>query len=142
MCTIEPWSTSRAVTQGIGVRRRDRQPRSVPSAPGRPNPARHRRGRPALERGPARARDPEPVSGWRGLVGVADELTVRLVIGDEGLHVCRERHWITWSARCSNDDGMVSPSALAVLRLMTSSNFVGCSIGRSAGLAPLRIRST
>ena len=31
------------------------------------------------------------------------------------------------------------PSALAVLRLMTSSNLVGCSTGRSAGFAPLRI---
>jgi hypothetical protein len=28
------------------------------------------------------------------------------------------------------------------LRLMTSSNLVGCSTGRSAGLAPLRILST
>ena len=38
--------------------------------------------------------------------------------------------------------GMVRPSAWAVLRLITSSNFVGCSTGRSAGLAPLRILST
>ena len=37
---------------------------------------------------------------------------------------------------------MVSPSALAVLRLMTNSNVVGCSTGRSAGFAPLRILST
>ena len=29
---------------------------------------------------------------------------------------------------------MVRPSAFAVLRLTTSSNFVGCSMGRSAGL--------
>ena len=49
---------------------------------------------------------------------------------------------ITWSARWSNDGGMVRPRALAVFRLMTSSNFVGCSIGMSAGLAPLRILST
>jgi len=34
---------------------------------------------------------------------------------------------------------MVNPSAFAVLELVTSSNFVGCSIGRSPGLAPLRI---
>ena len=34
---------------------------------------------------------------------------------------------------------MVRPRALAVLRLMTSANLVGCSTGRSAGLAPLRI---
>src|SRR5262249_6282796 len=49
---------------------------------------------------------------------------------------------ITWSARCSRDCGIVRPRALAVLRLMTSSNFVGCSTGRSAGLAPFRILST
>ena len=29
---------------------------------------------------------------------------------------------------------------MAVLRLMTSSNFVGCSTGRSAGFSPLRMR--
>jgi hypothetical protein len=38
----------------------------------------------------------------------------------------------TWSARSSKDCGIVKPSALAVLRLITSSNFVGCSTGRSA----------
>jgi hypothetical protein len=37
---------------------------------------------------------------------------------------------------------MVKPSALAVFRLITSSNFVGCSTGRSAGLAPFKILST
>ena len=31
---------------------------------------------------------------------------------------------------------MVSPRTLAVLRLMTSSNLVGCSTGRSAGFSP------
>jgi hypothetical protein len=36
--------------------------------------------------------------------------------------------------------GMSSPSALAVLRLMTNSNLVDCCTGRSAGLAvPLRM---
>src|SRR5262249_62131335 len=48
---------------------------------------------------------------------------------------------ITWSDRPSTDGGIVSPSALAVLRLMTNSNFVGCSTGRSAGFAPLRVVS-
>src|SRR5262245_35747796 len=33
---------------------------------------------------------------------------------------------ITSSARVSNVDGTVRPSAFALLRLMTSSNFVGC----------------
>ena len=48
-------------------------------------------------------------------------------------------HWITSSARSSNDGGIARPSALAVFRFMTSSNFAGCSTGRSAGFAPLRI---
>ena len=33
-------------------------------------------------------------------------------------------------------------SAWAVVRLMSSSNVMGCSTGKSAGLAPLRILST
>jgi CheY-like chemotaxis protein len=49
-------------------------------------------------------------------------------------------HSITSSAIASTPGGMVSPSALAVFRLMTSSNLVGCKTGRSAGLSPLRIR--
>src|SRR5215469_1048217 len=52
------------------------------------------------------------------------------------------RYSITSSARPRIVCGIVRPSALAVLRLMTSSNFVGCWTGRSAGLAPLRILST
>src|SRR4029453_17455631 len=35
--------------------------------------------------------------------------------------------------------GIVRPRALAVLRLITNSNLVGCSTGRSAGFAPLKI---
>ena len=49
-------------------------------------------------------------------------------------------HSITSSARSSSDGGIVMPSALAVLRLMTSSNRVGCSMGRSAGRAPASMR--
>jgi hypothetical protein len=44
------------------------------------------------------------------------------------------------SARARIDGDTVRPSALAVLRLTTSSKVVGCCTGRSAGLAPLRIR--
>jgi hypothetical protein len=43
------------------------------------------------------------------------------------------RYWITWSARWSSVCGIVSPNAFAVLRLITSSNLVGCSTGSSAG---------
>jgi hypothetical protein len=74
------------------------------------------------------------------------------------LRACRERpcsrraadqpnelppsHSITSSARASTDGGTSRPSALAVLRLMTSSNLVGACTGRSAGFSPLRMRST
>src|ERR1700731_501733 len=51
-------------------------------------------------------------------------------------------HSITSSARASTVAGIVSPIVRAVLRLMTSSNFVGCSTGRSAGLAPFKTLST
>src|SRR5206468_5134044 len=47
-------------------------------------------------------------------------------------------HLITLSALASTFGGIVRPICLAVVRLMTSSNFVGCSTGMSAGLAPLR----
>ena len=49
---------------------------------------------------------------------------------------------ITSSAMASTPGGMSRPSDFAVLRLMTSSNLVGCSTGKSPGLAPLRILST
>src|SRR5262245_4897196 len=51
-------------------------------------------------------------------------------------------HSITSSARASNVDGTSRPSALAVLRLMTSSYLVGACTGRSAGFSPFRMRST
>jgi len=49
-------------------------------------------------------------------------------------------HSITSSARASSVGGMSMPSALTVGRLITNSNLVDCTTGRSAGLAPLRMR--
>ena len=49
-------------------------------------------------------------------------------------------HSITSSARASKLSGTVSPSALAVLRLITSSYLVGACTGKSAGFSPLRMR--
>jgi hypothetical protein len=49
---------------------------------------------------------------------------------------------ITSSARSKKDSGIVKPSALAVVRLMTRSNLVGCCTGKSAGFVPRRILST
>src|SRR5262249_37484486 len=51
-------------------------------------------------------------------------------------------HSITSSASADSEGGTVIPSALAVLRLMISSNFVGCSTGSSLGPTPRRILST
>src|SRR5262249_19159786 len=51
-------------------------------------------------------------------------------------------HSINSSARSRTASGILSPSALAVVRLMTKSNLVGCSTGMSAGFAPRRILST
>jgi hypothetical protein len=49
---------------------------------------------------------------------------------------------ITSSARARSDGGMLRPSVFAVRMFSTNSNFVGCSIGRSAGLTPCRILCT
>ena len=57
-------------------------------------------------------------------------------------HLIASDHWITSSARCRSDCGMLRPSAFAVLRLMIRSNLVGCSTGMSPGFAPFRILST
>ena len=50
------------------------------------------------------------------------------------------RYSITSSAIASSIGGTSKPNALAVARLSTSSNFVGCITGRSAGFSPLRVR--
>ena len=47
---------------------------------------------------------------------------------------------ITSSARPSSASGIVRPSALAVLILMSNSIFVACCTGKLAGFSPLRIR--
>src|SRR5262245_978387 len=49
-------------------------------------------------------------------------------------------HSITSSARATSSGGRSRPRARAVLRLIARSNLVGSSTGRSAALAPCRIR--
>jgi hypothetical protein len=49
---------------------------------------------------------------------------------------------MTSSALAMRLEGTLMPSDRAVLRLITSSNFVARSIGRSPALAPLRMRPT
>src|SRR5262249_34232670 len=83
--------------------------------------------RPAL---PARHREKHLCSA-----AAADDDFVHVGLGAP-VHYC-----ITSSARPRSDGGIVRPSALAVLRLMTNSNFVGACNGRLAGFSPLRMRS-
>src|SRR5262245_31962284 len=59
----------------------------------------------------------------------------------EQRHELAPHHSITSSARASMIGGISRPIALAVLTLITSVNLVGRSIGKSAALAPLRMRS-
>src|SRR3974390_3546412 len=49
-------------------------------------------------------------------------------------------HSITPSAVVSTQGGTVRPNIRAVSALLTSSNFVACTTGKSAGFSPLRIR--
>src|SRR5215469_6469122 len=50
-------------------------------------------------------------------------------------------HSITLSASCCKNKGTSRPSALAVLRLITSSNLTGAWTGSSLGLSPFKMRS-
>jgi hypothetical protein len=94
--------------------------------------------------GQSRQSDRGPIAS--GLPRKTDILGVRRHVSkvpNSGLmHCSNEALFDHLSARASSAGGMVMPSALAVWRLMTSSNYVGCSTGRSAGLTPLSILST
>ena len=71
--------------------------------------------------------DPRPLKVMRARTLISSRTLARVISGP-----------ITSSARSRNDSGIFSPIALAVVRLMTSSNLVGCKTGRSAGFSPLR----
>src|SRR5215467_11304028 len=63
--------------------------------------------------------------------------------GDAAADAAKQRLYsITSSASESSDGGTSRPSALAVLRLTSSSYLVGVCTGRSVGFSPLRMRST
>jgi hypothetical protein len=79
---------------------------------------------------------PEPkrpqstVMRWPGKASEADCCS-------QGLSALVEHGYsMTWSARNRSVCGIVRPRAFAVFRLMTSSNLVGCSTGRSPGWLP------
>src|SRR6478609_2422218 len=61
--------------------------------------------------------------------------------GERAAEQCDELaplHSITSSARARSVGGTSRPSALAAIVLMTSSNLLACTTGKSAGFAPLR----
>src|SRR5262249_10878538 len=93
-----------------------------------------------LSFGGARAEIADPIDLAR-LLGLGGERRGEKSAGKARNERAAGDHWITSSARASSEGGIVRPRALAVLRLMTNSNLVGCSMGRSPGLAPLRILS-
>ena len=68
-------------------------------------------------------------------------VSVRPLRANSGLSASQQNvaYSISSSAMLSKSEEMVRPSALAVFMLMTSSNLVGCSTGRSAGFLPARI---
>src|SRR5215468_5472645 len=55
---------------------------------------------------------------------------------DERDEITPPNHSIASSAMASSLSGTVRPSALAVLMLITNSNLVGCTTGRSATFSP------
>ncbi len=67
------------------------------------------------------------------------------VTGPAAADIARSKHFdhsMTSSAMARMFGGTVMPSAFAVLRLITRLNLVDCTIGKSAGFAPLRTRPT
>jgi hypothetical protein len=108
----------------------DRRSWSRPPSRGRQRAQRHR----AVEVGVGSAPGADEEAGGRRDEGCteADSMQRSKTAG----------HSMSWSARSRNDSEIVSPSDLAVFRLMTSANLVGCWTGRSEGLAPFKILST
>src|SRR5262249_3028829 len=66
----------------------------------------------------------------------AQHVELAVDVAEDEIGSVARAYSITSSARASKVGGISKASAFAVLRLITSSNLVGCSIGRSAGLVP------
>src|SRR5262249_3102956 len=95
-------------------------------------------GRRAVE---TRSEESEP-NGPSGLLRARRERQCNRRAAEQRHELAAGAHSITSSARASSVGEMSMPNALAVLRLMINSQRVACSMGRSAGFAPLKILST
>jgi hypothetical protein len=71
----------------------------------------------------------------RSVVGVRKRAEAGAILRGQPVRSLAPFHSITSSARASSVGGISRPSILAVWALMTNSNLVDCSTGRSAGLA-------
>src|SRR6266446_10770962 len=70
-------------------------------------------------------------------------VNVTAVFKASAAHLIPYRDYSMISSICASNTGeIVNPSACAVFRFITAWSLVGCSTGRSAGLAPLMILST
>src|SRR5262249_38387869 len=78
-----------------------------------------------------------PFASQGHLVGTVTRLSILTEPHDE---LAARDHSITSSARASRVGGTLRPSVRAVSALITSSNLLDCTTGRSAAFAPLRIR--
>jgi hypothetical protein len=83
-----------------------------------------------------------PTPSQRSAAPILDSYCSHLQAGSAIGMQATQIHSITRSARSMIDCGIERLSALAVFMLTNISNLVGCSTGRSAGLAPLKILST
>jgi hypothetical protein len=106
------------------------------------------RGCARIDSGPDTAKKAQPIAsrsitpGYLQLLGY--QKTFPHGLCHKQTHAPQQMHLysITSSARTSSGTGIVIPIVSAVLRLITSNKRVGCSTGRSAGFAPLKILST
>jgi hypothetical protein len=72
---------------------------------------------------------------------LARQLMTQSAISRPSIAALRKAYSITSSARADSVGGNSSPSAFAVLRLITNLKLVGSTTGRSAGFSPLRMRA-
>ena len=88
------------------------------------------------------------IGGFRGQrhIGRRTIMSPKVVLEkrrpDTVMSECWQTYSITSSAIARSVGGIARSSNLAVCKLITNSNFVGCMTGSSAGFSPLRIRPT
>jgi hypothetical protein len=106
-----------------------------------PGPTRHK---PRRQLGPGASLCPQYLQSRRNFVHRSERRQVpKAAVSRCSKRTCAQCGYsITSSARASSVGGTSRPSALAILRLMTSTNLTGAWTGSSLGLAPFIILST